>query len=94
MSDHADSFFEKVLSDQALRDELGRCTTKVQVIGLAKSHGYEFSESDLENNIKARQNDLSPEDLENVAGGGWRTGTMEITNETILGTIMTAIIAK
>ena len=56
------AFIAKAKDDQAIQEKLKAARTPVDVVGIAKEHGHEFTADKLTET-------LSDEDLEGVAGG-------------------------
>ena len=56
------AFLTKVKGDSSLQEKLKAAKSPEEVVAIAKDHGHDFTDDKL--------NDLSPEDLEGVAGGG------------------------
>ena len=101
MSDtKVEEFLKKVEEDQALQAELanaleGDNDRGEAVTTLANSKGYDFSSDELWAGIQKRQaefsqheaaGELSDEELEAVAGGGWQdivSFTVKTVNDTI-----------
>jgi len=100
MSDtKVEEFLKKVEEDQALQSELAKAleseNDREAVTALANSKGYDFSSDELWAGIQKRQaefsqheaaGELSDEELEAVAGGGWQE-TVEFTIKTVDATI-------
>ena len=61
------AFLEKVKDDTSLQEKLKAAADANAVIAIAKEAGFSISADDL---TKA-QSELSEEELEGVAGGGW-----------------------
>ena len=60
------AFLEKVEGDTSLQEKLKAASDSNAVVAIAKEAGFSISADD----IKA-QSDVSDEELEDVAGGGW-----------------------
>ena len=68
-AEELNAFIAKVKADPSLVEKLKSVDTEDAVISIAKSSGFEITADD----IKANQPDeLTAEELENVAGGRWR----------------------
>ena len=57
------AFIAKAKDDQSIQEQLKAAKSPDEVVGIAKEHGHEFTENHM--------NQLSDEDLEGVAGGGF-----------------------
>ena len=64
------AFLEKVKADTSLQEKLKAASDADAVVAIAKEAGFSISADDL---TKA-QSEVSDEDLENAAGGGWIPG--------------------
>ena len=62
--DQLNAFLEKVKGDSNLQEKLKAAKSPEDVVGIAKEHGHEFSADTL--------SQLSEEELEGVAGGGFQ----------------------
>ena len=65
--DQLKAFLEKVKGDSNLQDKLKAAKSPEDVVGIAKEHGHEFTADKI--------NQLSNEELEDVAGGDDTTNT-------------------
>ena len=63
------AFLEKVKADTSLQEKLKAAADADAVVAIAKEAGFSISADDLK---KAPQ-EISDNDLEGVAGGGWET---------------------
>ena len=54
-------FFEKAMADDGIRQELSACQGPGEIIAIAKKHGYEVSDSELES-MHLKLNDLDEND--------------------------------
>ena len=77
------AFLEKVKADTSLQEKLKAAADANAVAAIAKEAGFSISADDL--TTKA-QSELSDEELEAVAGGGWREFTNEFHNYLIWDT--------
>ena len=102
MANKAQEFLNKVEQDEALQAELARVlemgTDVKEVIKLAQSKGYEFSESEISVEMEKRQaehqkkieaGELNDQELEAVAGGATPAQVHEVT-ATVKSIIATA----
>ena len=68
---------EKVASDTELSDKIGAATTAEAVIEIAKAAGFSITSEDIQlllsllSEVSEEEEELTDDDLENVAGGGW-----------------------
>ena len=62
------AFLEKVKSDTTLQEKLKSAKTAVDVVGIAKEYGHEFTSDTI--------NQLRDEELEGVSGGTYGVGTI------------------
>ena len=68
---------EKVASDTELSDKIGAATTAEAVIEIAKAAGFSTPLEDSQilvsepAEVSEEEEELTDDDLENVAGGGW-----------------------
>ena len=68
---------EKAASDTALSDKIGAATTAEAVIEIAKAAGFSITSEDIQlllsllSEVSEEEEELTDDDLENVAGGGW-----------------------
>jgi len=58
------AFIAKANDDQSIQEKLKAAKSSEEVVAIAKDHGYEFSADKI-------KRELSEEELEGVAGGGW-----------------------
>ena len=71
------ALFEKVASDTELSDKIGAATTAEAVIEIAKAAGFSITSEDIQlllsllSEVSEEEEELTDDDLENVAGGGW-----------------------
>ena len=77
------AFLEKVKADTSLQEKLKAAADANAVAAIAKEAGFSISADDL--TTKA-QSELSDEELEGVAGGGWRAFTEQFHNYLIWDT--------
>ena len=69
---------EKVASDTELSDKIGAATTAEAVIEIAKAAGFSITSEDIQlllsllSEVSEEEEELTDDDLENVAGG-WGT---------------------
>ena len=67
----------KVASDTELSDKIGAATTAEAVIEIAKAAGFSITSEDIQlllsllSEVSEEEEELTDDDLENVAGGGW-----------------------
>ena len=68
---------EKVASDTELSDKIGAATTAEAVFEIAKAAGFSITSEDIQlllsllSEVSEEEEELTDDDLENVAGGGW-----------------------
>ena len=68
---------EKAASDTALSDKIGAATTAEAVFEIAKAAGFSITSEDIQlllsllSEVSEEEEELTDDDLENVAGGGW-----------------------
>ena len=68
---------EKAASDTELSDKIGAATTAEAVIEIAKAAGFSITSEDIQlllsllSEVSEEEEELTDDDLENVAGGGW-----------------------
>ena len=62
--DQLNAFLEKVKGDSNLQEKLKVAKSPEDVVGIAKEHGHEF--------LADKLSQLSEEELEGVAGGGFQ----------------------
>ena len=75
----AAEFLAKVGEDQDLAAQIKDINTAEEFIHFAKTQGYEFTQSDVEEVESAMESDeLSEDQLEAVAGGGWFSKAKEV----------------
>ena len=60
------AFIAKAKDDTSIQEKLKAAKTPDDVIGIAEEHGHEFTQEHMN-----QLNQLSEEELEGVAGGGW-----------------------
>ena len=65
------AFIAKVQTDNGLLDQMKVATDAAAAIAIAKTAGFEITAADLIRHQAAVVAELSDEDLEGVAGGGW-----------------------
>ena len=71
------ALFEKVASDTELSDKIGAATTAEAVFEIAKAAGFSITSEDIQlllsllSEVSEEEEELTDDDLENVAGGGW-----------------------
>ena len=79
-------FYEDILKDENLREKLKKLQDKIklsekeateeevagEIVAIAKKLGYHFSEDEFKEHFSSLE--LSDEDLESAAGGGFFTG--------------------
>ena len=66
------ALFEKVASDTELSDKIGAATTAEAVIEIAKAAGFSITSEDIQlllSEVSEEEEELTDDDLENVAGG-------------------------
>jgi len=73
--EHAQAFLEKVQNDENLAKRIHEAQDSETELEIAKQEGYEF---DLEE-LKKASEELSDEDLDNVAGGFFSKSSMNIS---------------
>ena len=66
------AFIAKVQTDNGLLDQMKVATDAAAAIAIAKTAGFEITAADLIRHQAAVVAELSDEDLEGVAGGGWQ----------------------
>ena len=68
------AFLKKVKGDTSLQEQLKAASDADAVAAIAKEAGFSISADD----ITKAQSELSEEELEGVAGGGWGPGGMRL----------------
>lgn len=71
------SLLAKLAEDAGLREKLQGAAGLDAVLALAKEAGFDVSKADLIRSQAREILELSDEDLDGVAGGGWVTGSPE-----------------
>ena len=74
--EQAKAFAEKALKDPAILEKLS--SDEADVVAIAKEHGHEFDEEHIEAgqaHFESITNEMSDEELDNVAGGGRSFGS-------------------
>ncbi len=66
----AKAYIERLKTDEEFRELMKDAADKEARIALVKAEGFDFSEED----IKAVESELSDDELDEVAGGGWEGG--------------------
>ena len=69
------AFLEKVKGDTSLKEKLKAASDADGVVAIAKEAGFSISADDLKN----AQSEISDEELEGAAGGGWIPGEPFLT---------------
>jgi predicted ribosomally synthesized peptide with nif11-like leader len=69
------AFLEAVKADAGLQEKLSAAADADAVVAIAKAAGFVISVKELEAAVSARAGELSDEDLESVAGGGFTGAT-------------------
>ena len=70
---------DKVASGTELSDKIGAATTAEAVIEIAKAAGFSITSEDIQlllsllSEVSEEEEELTDDDLENVAGGVWGT---------------------
>lgn len=63
----AKAFLERVKNDEDFRKELEEQASAEERINFVKAHGFDFTKDE----INSLNDQLSDEELDGVAGGGW-----------------------
>ena len=77
--EQAKAFAEKALKDKAILEKLN--TEGADVVAIAKEHGHEFDEEHIEAgqaHLESLTDEMSEEELDDVAGGGGKYKGKEI----------------
>jgi predicted ribosomally synthesized peptide with nif11-like leader len=73
MADNHSAFIEAVAADSSLQEKLNSVADADAVVAIAKEAGFVISAEEVENHLKEKMEDseeeLTDEQLENVAGG-------------------------
>jgi predicted ribosomally synthesized peptide with nif11-like leader len=63
----AKAFLERVENDEDFKNSVGEITTTEERMEFVKKAGFDFTKEEIEKHTS----ELSDEELDNVAGGGW-----------------------
>lgn len=78
-AEEVDELLEEVRSNRSVREEFSEAETPEEVVEIARDHGYDVTLGDYETFRDSHENnELSDEELENVAGG--KSGSGEPIN--------------
>ncbi len=86
----AKAFIESVQTDEEFRERMKDAADKEARIALVNAEGFDFSEED----IKAVKSELSDDELDAVAGGGFWCKALAVGTDITIGPFGTGIAAS